>query len=171
MLFKYSQQLTVVPEQAIGGHTYFSGIKINSRNPGSIETGDRIRVECNVHIGQEMSGSRLFCFIQDSNGEEMVAVINKVRPLTTDNPPCQYHVSVEFPKLWLKPGVYSVYFKLLGVSAGAGKARFLSDSAMLDVAGDGDPEALMGRLAPPAAWDVDLVPGTSSVGRAEAVAK
>ena len=171
VLFKYSQQLTVAPEQAIGGHTYFSGIKINSKNPGSIETGDRIRVECNVHIGQEMSGSRLFCFIQDSNGEEMVAVINKVRPLTTDNPPCQYHVSVEFPKLWLKPGVYSVYFKLLGVSAGAGKARFLSDSAMLDVGGDSDPEALMGRLAPPAAWDVELLSGTSSVGRTAAVAK
>jgi lipopolysaccharide transport system ATP-binding protein len=162
VLFKYSQQLTVAPEQHVGSHTYFSGIKINSRNPGSIETGDRIRVECTVHIGQEMSGSRLFCFIQDSNGEDMVAVVNQRHPLSTDHPPCQYHVSVDFPKLWLKPGVYSVFFKLLGISAGAGKARFISDSAMLDVAGDSDPEALMGRLAPPAAWNVDLLSGSSS---------
>ena len=161
---EYSQQQVVAPERSVGTHTYFSGIKINSKNPGAIESGDRIRVECTVHIGQEMSGSRLFCFIQDSNGEDIVAVINHQRPLTTDHPPCQYQVSVEFPKLWLKPGVYSVFFKLLGISAGVGKARFISDSAMLDVAGDGDPEALMGRLAPPAAWNVDLLSGNSSNG-------
>ena len=104
-----------------------------------------------------MHGSRLFCIIQDSNGEAVVVVPSNSRPLSMENEACRYHISVQFPVLWLKPGVYSVFFKLLGDAVGAGQARFISDSVMLDVSGDSDPETLLGRLAPAAAWAVDRV--------------
>ena len=64
----------------------------------------------------------------------------------------------------MRPGVYSVYFKLLAVASGSGDARYLSDSMMLDVAGTDDPEMLLGSLAPNANWEIE-----DSVCRSEAV--
>jgi|SRR5579872_1372822 len=157
VLFEYSRQFSAPAEQDTGSRTYFNDVRINGNNPGVIETSDRIRVESTVHLGDKMHGSRLFCIIQDSNGEAIVVVPSDCRPMSMENHACRYRVSVQFPALWLKPGVYSVFFKLLGNSVGSGQARFISDSVMLDVMGDSDPESLLGRLAPVATWAVDRV--------------
>jgi len=65
-----------------------------------------------------------------------------------------HEITVRFPGLWLRPGVYSAHFKLLINSADAGSGRFLSDAAMLDVSGTADPEMLLGYVTPEADWEV-----------------
>jgi hypothetical protein len=102
-------------------------------------------------------GFRLFCTIQDTNGDAMaVAPVNHGVLNGIDKSGC-YALQVSFPTLWLKPGIYSVFFKLLGINAGSGKTRFLSDSMMLDVCGNSDPELLLGCMTPEATWAVERV--------------
>jgi lipopolysaccharide transport system ATP-binding protein len=100
--------------------------------------------------------------IQDANGEAVVVMPANSRMLKIADQPGVHQIRVRFPGLWLRPGVYSVYFKLLGSSAGEGSARFFSDGIMLDVSGNDDPEMLLGTITPEASWEV-----TDSAPRSE----
>jgi hypothetical protein len=70
--------------------------------------------------------------------------------------PGEYLIRARFPGLWMRPGVYSLYFKLLGNTLSPGKARYISNSTMLDVAGapdtEIDPEPQPSLLAPAIDW-------------------
>ena len=52
--------------------------------------------------------------IQDANGESVVVMPANSRMLKIADQPGVHRIRVRFPGLWLRPGVYSVYFKLLG---------------------------------------------------------
>jgi len=157
VLFHYSKQITNEPTGSGTSHTYFANLCVNSQNPGQINSRDRFTVSCTLHLGSDLPGFRLFCTIQDANGEAMaVAPINH-RGLSEIGKSGYYALQVSFPTLWLKPGIYSVFFKLLGINAGAGKGRFLSDSMMLDVGGESDPELLLGCMTPEAVWKVERI--------------
>ena len=117
---------------------------INGQNPGAIESGSGFEVSCTLDLAASLPSFRLFCMIQDANGESVVVMPANSRMLKIADQPGVHQIHVRFPGLWLRPGVYSVYFKLLGSAAGAGSARFFSDSIMLDVSGNDDPEMLLG---------------------------
>ena len=92
--------------------------------------------------------------IQDANGDSVVVMPANSRTLKISGQAGVHHLSVRFPALWLRPGVYSVYFKLLGAGADTGSARYFSESIMLDVTGNDDPEMLLGTITPEASWEV-----------------
>ena len=46
-----------------------------------------------------------------------------------------HQVTLAFPPLWLEPGLYTLYFKLL-VWGDANSSRYVSDVLHLDVAGE-----------------------------------
>jgi lipopolysaccharide transport system ATP-binding protein len=164
VLYSYTQSQMQRHQNPTGTQTRFASIRVNGQNPGNIESGEGFEVSCTLEIAATVPSFRLFCIIQDANGESVVVMPSNSRVLSAANQPGVHEVRVRFPGLWLRPGVYSVYFKLLAVAAGEGDARFLSDSIMLDVAGTDDPEMLLGSLAPNASWEVE-----NSFLRSEAV--
>jgi lipopolysaccharide transport system ATP-binding protein len=164
VLYSYTQSQMQRHQNPAGTQTRFASIRVNGQNPGNIESGEGFEVSCTLEIAATVPSFRLFCIIQDANGESVVVMPSNSRVLSAANQPGVHEVRVRFPGLWLRPGVYSVYFKLLAVAAGEGDARFLSDSIMLDVAGTDDPEMLLGSLAPNANWEVE-----NSFLRSEAV--
>ena len=113
-----------------------------------------LRVSCTLDLADNLSSFRLFCMIQDANGDSVVVMPANSRTLKISGQAGVHHLSVRFPALWLRPGVYSVYFKLLGASADTGSARYFSESIMLDVSGNDDPEMLLGTITPDASWEV-----------------
>src|ERR1700735_1085417 len=164
VLYSYTQSQMQRNQNPTSTQTRFASIRVNGQNPGNIESGEGFEVSCTLEIAATVPSFRLFCIIQDANGESVVVMPSNSRVLSAANQPGVHEVRVRFPGLWLRPGVYSVYFKLLAVAAGEGDARFLSDSIMLDVAGTDDPEMLLGSLAPNASWEVE-----NSLLRSEAV--
>jgi lipopolysaccharide transport system ATP-binding protein len=163
VLYRYTQSQMQEHRNPTGTQTRFASIRVNGQNPGNIESGESFEVNCTLELVARVPSFRLFCIIQDANGESVVVVPSNSRALDAANKPGVHQISVRFPGLWLRPGVYSVYFKLLAVAAGAGDSRFLSDSIMLDVTGTDDPEMLLGSLAPKVNWEVE-----DSVLRSEA---
>jgi lipopolysaccharide transport system ATP-binding protein len=164
VLYRYTQSQIHTDSQPSGTQTRFTSIRVNGQNPGTIESGEGFEVGCTLELAEEVPSFRLFCIIQDANGESVVVVPSNSRVLNAANKAGVHQICVRFPGLWLRPGVYSVYFKLLAVASGSGDARYLSDSMMLDVSGTDDPEMLLGSLAPNANWEIE-----DSVRRAEAV--
>ena len=165
VLYRYTQsQIQTDNNKPTGTQTRFTSIRVNGQNPGNIESGESFEVGCTLELAERVPSFRLFCIIQDANGESVVVVPSNSRVLATANEQGVHQISVRFPGLWLRPGVYSVYFKLLAVASGTGDARYLSDSMMLDVSGTDDPEMLLGSLAPNVNWEI-----AAPVGRSEAV--
>jgi lipopolysaccharide transport system ATP-binding protein len=155
VLYRYTQSQMQERQNPAGAQTRFVSIRVNGQNPGNIESGEAFEVSCTLELVARVPSFRLFCIIQDANGESVVVVPSNSRSLEGANQPGLHQISVRFPALWLRPGVYSVYFKLLAVAAGSGDSRFLSDSMMLDVTGTGDPEMLLAALAPDVDWEIE----------------
>jgi lipopolysaccharide transport system ATP-binding protein len=165
VLYRYTQSQMLAHQNPTGSQTRISAIQVNGQNPGNVESGESFEVSCTLELAAQVPSFRLFCIVQDANGDAVIVVPSNSRVLATANQPGVHQISVRFPVLWLRPGVYSVHFKLLAVSAGAGDARYLSDSIMLDVAGDDDPEKLLAILAPDVNWEItDSVLRNESVG-------
>jgi lipopolysaccharide transport system ATP-binding protein len=154
VLFRYTQSQTQDNRNSPGTSTRLHATRINGQNPGTIESGSGFEASCTLDLAANIPSFRLFCMIQDANGDSVVVVPANSRNLRIADQPGVHQIRVRFPGLWLRPGVYSVYFKLLGSSADSGSARFFSDSIMLDVSGNDDPETLVGTIAPQVNWEV-----------------
>jgi lipopolysaccharide transport system ATP-binding protein len=165
VLFRYTQSQMRDNKNSLGTQTSLHSTVINGQNPGAIESGSGFEVSCTLDLAASIPSFRLFCMIQDANGESVVVMPANSRMLKIADQPGVHQIRVRFPGLWLRPGVYSVYFKLLGSSADAGSARFFSDGIMLDVSGNDDPEMLLGAITPDAKWEI-----TESVLRSELAA-
>jgi lipopolysaccharide transport system ATP-binding protein len=161
VLFGYTRSQMQDNPNSAGTQTRLHSTLVNGKNPGAIESGAAFEVACTLDLAASLPSFRLFCMIQDANGETVVAMPANSRKLNIADRPGIYRMRVRFPGLWLRPGVYSVYFKLLGAAVGAGSARFFSESIMLDVAGNDDPEMLVGMITPDVRWEI-----ASSVPRA-----
>jgi lipopolysaccharide transport system ATP-binding protein len=153
VLYRYTQSQAQVPQDTSATQTRFTSILVNGENPGIVESGDTFEVSCALQVADAYPRVRLFCVIQDTDGEELVVAPCSKELLAKINHPGLHQLRICIPALWLRPGVYSIYFKFLVASAGMGSARFLSDTIMLDVRGSDDPEMLMGCLSPVSAWE------------------
>ena len=154
VLFQYTQSQLQDNRNTPGTQTNLRFPRINGQNPGTIESGSGFEVSCTLDLAAALPSFRLFCIIQDANGDAVVVMPANSRTLRIADQPGVHQLRVRFPGLWLRPGVYSVYFKMLGSSADAGSARYFSDSIMLDVSGNDDPEMLLGTITPEASWDI-----------------
>jgi lipopolysaccharide transport system ATP-binding protein len=154
VLFRYTRSQMQDNPNSAGTQTRLHSTLINGQNPGAIESGSTFEVSCTLDLAASLPSFRLFCMIQDANGESVVVMPANSRMLKIADQPGVHQIRVCFPGLWLRPGIYSVYFKLLGSAAGAGSARFFSDSIMLDVSGNDDPEMLLGMITPDVSWEV-----------------
>ena len=125
---------TQVPQDTSATQTRFTSILVNGENPGIVESGDSFEVSCTLQLADAYPRVRLFCVIQDTDGEELVVA------------PCSKELLAEInhPGPAPSPNLHSCFvvearglqylFQIPGSSAGMGSARFLSDTIMLDVA-------------------------------------
>ncbi|HLG98183.1 MAG TPA: polysaccharide ABC transporter ATP-binding protein [Bryobacteraceae bacterium] len=137
----------------------FAGLRVNGQPSGMVACGEPFEVSCGLSLPGERSGFRLFCIIQDANGDPIVVAPTNHRDLPLADAPHAQKVTVKFPGLWLKPGIYSAHFKALLNTADVGSGRILSDPVMIDVSGSSDPELLLGYLTPDVEWSVAACAG------------
>jgi len=155
--YMHADQVESLPEGA--QPVEFSHVRIGSARNGSVRPGEPFVVTCRLHVGSPLPGFTLSCVIRDAGSSPVVRALVDDRKLRALSQPGQYVIRASFPTLWLRPGVYNLYFKLMGNTLSPGKARYVSQSHMLDVAGtpgtDIDPEPQPGLLAPEIAWSAE----------------
>lgn len=113
----------------------FGSVRLTSHKSSTIEQSDDFEVSTTFHIASEVAGFTLLCVLEDMN-QRPVAHLREDSSALTGNQSWQgtHRVSVRFPPLWLEPGMFSLYFKLL-LWGQAGSARHVSDVLHLDVGG------------------------------------
>jgi hypothetical protein len=120
----------------------------------SIASGhEPIVVESWLQLGRDIKSGHLFLIMNDSIGNTIVHQRVSSDDLIggEDIPAGRHRLRVDLSALWLSPGVYSVYFKFIGLGVNGTEDRFFSERAVLDVRGsaNGISRAV---LAPPVAW-------------------
>ena len=87
------------------------------------------------HIGQEIAGFTLMCLMEDMHQRPVLHLrIDSTDMEAEVTRPGSHEIQLKLPPLWLEPGLYTVYFKIL-FSGKIAQARYLSDVLHLDVGG------------------------------------
>ena len=70
--------------------------------------------------------------MQDGSGDQLAVVKTDHRQFRNAGSAGAHHVTVRFPGLWLRSGVYSLFFKTTASGVGT-ETKYVSDQVMLDV--------------------------------------
>jgi lipopolysaccharide transport system ATP-binding protein len=153
----YSQSaLEERSDLAITG-TSWRGVSINNHRGGfhmSVETGEPFSAEALLDCHDDFAGGRFFCIINNAMGDLVIhqrVESEDILPGGFASGRCR--IRVELPALWLAPGVYTLYFKLIGSNLLGQEERHVSERVVLDVSGA---VSDIGRahLAPPLQWSL-----------------
>lgn len=160
-LARYSQNVVDDSSEQFMRGTGWREITINGRSNGvanTVETGEPLSTEIQLDLQDDFIDGRLFCIINDSVGETVVHQRMYLKELVAAKLEAgRYRLMVELPPLWIAPGVYSLYFKFIGMKTNGMEERHFSERAILDVTGAGNG---IGRahLAPPLRWTLTSGP-------------
>ena len=113
----------------------FGPITLVGREGSSIQQSEAFEVSAELQIGSALAGFSLLCIVDDMHQRRVF----QIRTESTDIRAGQdwegkHVVNLKLPALWLEPGLYTLYFKLLPWTQG-GVVRVLSDPLHLDVGG------------------------------------
>jgi len=158
-IYRYAHAEEVDQPEGPAQPVTLSRVQIGGNGKGTVRLGDPFTVTCQLRLAFALPGFTLSCVIRDASGSPVVRAQTDNRRLDRLRDPGDYVVEARFPGLWLRPGVYSLYFKLMGNTLSPGKARYVSNSSMLDVVASPDteidPEPQPGLLAPATAWSAE----------------
>jgi lipopolysaccharide transport system ATP-binding protein len=117
------------------GETGFGPVCLSSHEANSIDQGDPLEIATTLNIGQEIGGFVLLCVLEDMHQRAICHLrIDSPELSATAPTPGLYDIGLKLPALWLEPGLYSLYFKIL-FSGQAMQHRYLSDILYIDVGG------------------------------------
>ena len=96
---------------------------------------------------------RMFLIIENLQGTTVLHSVINERNYKEIKGRGTYHITVDIPALWLTPGMYCAYVKLICNGIGL-TGRYFSDKLLLMVESEYDPDAAPGMLTPPVKWIV-----------------
>jgi lipopolysaccharide transport system ATP-binding protein len=114
----------------------FGAIQLNNQAGATIANSEPCEISTLLRIGAEVAGFTLLCVLDDMHQRRVF----QMRRDSSDFEHSgvwqgRFRVRVRLPTLWLEPGLYSLYFKILLWGDG-GESRYLSDVFHLDVGGE-----------------------------------
>ena len=130
----------------------FGRVAVRGSRNNLVLQSEPAELETSLGIRQEVGGFSVFCTVNDMH-DRIVFQLREESPALGVGKviPGLYTIRVTLPPLWLSPGLYSVFFKVL-VWGGRQDARHVSDKVPLDVTGAHGVEGAL--LHPAATWSV-----------------
>lgn len=122
----------------------------------TLNSGEEFFAEAQCMLRDNFAFGYLYCIINDATGNQIIHQRIETRAFGYDMLRAGvYRLRADFPALWLTPGVYVVYFKLVGLRPDGVQEHHLSERVLLDVVGneEGISKSL---LTPPLQWAIEL---------------
>jgi len=117
------------------GETGFGPVRLANYEGSTIDQGDPLQITTTLNIGQETGGFILLCVLEDMHQRTICHLRIDSPELSERTPtPGLYEIGLKLPALWLEPGLYTLYFKILFSGQGM-QHRYLSDILYIDVGG------------------------------------
>jgi lipopolysaccharide transport system ATP-binding protein len=149
-----SEERESADEGVRAGQTGFGPVYLASHPSTTVGQQEPFEVGTTLHIGCEVSGFTLLCLLEDMHQRSVFHLRIDSSDVDADTTrPGSYRIRLKLPALWLEPGLYTLYFKVL-FSGALACARHLSDTLHLDVGGRCSGWGAV--LTPHAVWDVQM---------------
>ncbi len=151
----YHKTLDKIEMSVLNQSITFGKVIVNGNGDSHVASRKPFNIGADIYVRNGLSDFKLFCIIL--NGEGQIVVHSEEKNQKEMQELCRpgvYKVLVNFPPLWLKPGVYSVYFKLISESGVNGSIRLLSNNIVLDVNEQIPSAMLYGDLVPNLQWEI-----------------
>jgi lipopolysaccharide transport system ATP-binding protein len=144
--------------------TRWTNVRVNGVDASlasAINGVDPFAVEGRLEVSKPFVEARFKCRVDDAAGNTLIYQVAHDKEL--DLPELRagvYRVRVEFPPLWLIPGVYTLFFKLTGRREEGDERRYTSERIMLNVTGK---LSSQGRavINPPLKWTLSQEGGAN----------
>ena len=109
-------------------------LKINSSLDPVIESGKSFEVGLTLK-GRDINNPRMFLIIENILGQSLVHSQVFSKEIGLERIDGSYTLNLSIPRLWLSPGIYSMYFKVIANSV-EWEGRINSERLMLEVRGE-----------------------------------
>jgi lipopolysaccharide transport system ATP-binding protein len=141
-------------EEVHDGRSVFGRVTLNQGTTNTVGQSEPFELSTWFSLPKAASGFRLWCLFTDMRSQQLIAICRTSEELGfgSEVPPGRHELTLQFPALWLNPGMYSVHFKML-MSGDANSQKHVSNTFPLDVSGHSSPvEAI---LNPQTQWHVE----------------
>jgi lipopolysaccharide transport system ATP-binding protein len=137
----------------------FGKIQLVSHRGSTIEQGEPFEVVTTLHVAEPVAGFSLYCIVNDMHQRKIFQKIEDSSALEMGKSwHGKYRIKLRLPAMWLEPGLYSLFFKVL-LRTQSQSARHLSDVFHLDVGGVSS--GCGSILSPEAAWSIEQAAETA----------
>jgi lipopolysaccharide transport system ATP-binding protein len=113
----------------------FGPVRICSRLGNCIVSGEPFKVTLPV-AGRQTRNPAMFFIVEDFTGNTVIHSRVNSRDAGVETIDGAYQIDLDFPALWLAPGIYSAYFKFLIPDAADLSGRFLTEKVTVEVQGE-----------------------------------
>jgi lipopolysaccharide transport system ATP-binding protein len=127
---------------------------VDAATASALSSAEPFTVEARLEVPKGFVEARFKCRLDDSSGNTLIYHVEHDRELERPGLEAGIHyVHVEFPPLWLVPGVYTMFFKLTGRREEGDERRYTSERVMLNVTGklNGHGRSV---ISPPLKWSL-----------------
>jgi lipopolysaccharide transport system ATP-binding protein len=156
----YHRSMEEVPQSGVADFKEISitTLTVNGAVGAPVQASRPMTFEFDLSLRVSFSGFRMFLIIENPQGITVVHSVINERKFGEIDGHGNYRLTVDLPALWLTPGIYSAYVKLICNGVGL-KGRYFSDKLLIMVESDYDPDAAPGLLTPPVTWQVSSLSG------------
>lgn len=160
----YSRNVLNISTEQTNGHKAagFALTVINENKAGScrVFNHEPFEIISDLHLSNNLNRLVLHCLIEDSECNQVVHNYIRTKDIGWSHLKAgTYRIKAQMPPLWLKPGVYTLYLKLIAETDAAKQVKYLSERVLMDIA-DGT-KLFAGKvyatILPPVDWKVSPV--------------
>lgn len=137
-----------------GGKVWFGDIVIGEQGNYTMQATDALHLELNFGFRNPPGSFGVFCFIENDRGEQVLNTRLTSRDLAEGNH--IYKATIDFPPVWLNPGLYTVYFKIIVRDSLEDNGRYFSERIPFTISGRVNKGKTV--LTPPVDWHIMQFP-------------
>lgn len=130
---------------------YFSQVRLDN---APARFGEPLQFSATLHVNlMDVTSLSFFLILEGSRGEKLIhSRVESNQIVSRLSTPGAFNITVNVPPLWLNPGLYSAYFKVLVHGEGSGSGRNVSDPIYFTVTGNANQVVTV--LNPPVSWEI-----------------
>ncbi len=155
--------LNVQPESSNGHRTAgFAQTVINENREEHcrINNDEPFEITSDLNLSNNLNRIVMHCLIEDAECNQVVHNYIRTKDIGWfDLKSGTYRIKAQMPALWLKPGVYTLYLKLIAETEDAKQVKYLSERVLIDIADKTELFAgkVYATILPPVKWAVSPV--------------
>lgn len=160
----YSRNVLNIQSENSNGHKAagFSQTFINEikEDHCRINNNEPFEITSDLNLSNNLNRVVMHCLIEDAECNQVVHNYIRAKDIGWfDLKSGIYRIKAQMPSLWLKPGVYTLYLKLIGETEDARQVKYLSERVLIDIADKTDLFAgkVYATILPPVKWAVSPV--------------